>query len=66
MNILKYIEDKEYILYPEINVSCPNIKGKEQLGYNYMELEKFLKEVETVYDKPFGLKMPPFLTPCIL
>jgi len=63
MNILKYIQDKDYILYPEINVSCPNIKGKEQLGYNYIELENFLKEVETVYDKPFGLKMPPYFDP---
>jgi dihydroorotate dehydrogenase (fumarate) len=61
--ILRYINDKSYIKYPEINVSCPNIKGKEQLGYNYMELENFLIDIEDIYDKPFGLKLPPFFDP---
>ena len=61
--ILKFIKDKEYIMYPEINVSCPNIKGKEQLGYNYIELEKFLNEVDEEYDKPYGLKLPPYFDP---
>ena len=61
--MLRYIYDKSYIKYPEINVSCPNIKGKEQLGYNYIDLERFLIDIEDIYDKPFGLKLPPFFDP---
>lgn len=61
--ILRYINNKSYIKYPEINVSCPNIKGKEQLGYNYVELERFLMDIKDIYDKPFGLKLPPFFDP---
>ena len=30
------------------------------MGYNYIELEKFLYDIEYIYDKPFGLKLPPF------
>ena len=61
--ILKYIKDEENIIYPEINVSCPNIKGKEQLGYNYIELEDFLHDINDIYDKPYGLKLPPYFDP---
>lgn len=61
--ILKYIAANPNIIYPEINVSCPNIKGKEQLGYNYTELESFLKEITKVYTRPFGLKLPPYFDP---
>ena len=62
--ILKYISKKDYIKYPEINVSCPNIIGKEQLAYNLPNLEYFLSEiVEKTYNKPFGLKLPPFFDP---
>ena len=44
VEIIKYIKDKDYIIYPEINVSCPNIIGKEQLAYNLHQLEYFLDE----------------------
>ena len=64
VEIIKYIKDKEYISYPEINVSCPNIIGKEQLAYNLPYLEYFLDEVmEKHYNKPYGLKLPPFFDP---
>tara|TARA_Y100000817_G_C16833522_1_gene534629 strand:+ start:336 stop:1238 length:903 start_codon:yes stop_codon:yes gene_type:complete len=63
-NILDYIADKDYIVYPEINVSCPNIPGKEQLAYNYNELDNFLTHVmDEKYNKPYGLKLPPFFDP---
>lgn len=64
IEIIKYIKDKDYISYPEINVSCPNIIGKEQLAYNLPHLEYFLDEVmEKHYNKPYGLKLPPFFDP---
>ena len=61
--VLTYIQDKSYISYPEINVSCPNIPGKEQLGYNTLELDRFLDIVDKHYKKPYGLKMPPYFDP---
>lgn len=62
--ILQNISDMEYIKYPEINVSCPNIVGKEQMAYNLEELDNFLKYTVTPnYNKPYGLKMPPFFDP---
>ena len=64
IQIINYIKDKNYIRYPEINVSCPNIIGKEQLAYNLPQLEYFLDEVmEKHYNKPYGLKLPPFFDP---
>ena len=64
VEIMKYIKNKDYISYPEINVSCPNIIGKEQLAYNFPYLEYFLNEVmEKHYNKPYGLKLPPFFDP---
>tara|TARA_B100000073_G_C23713321_1_gene565022 strand:- start:1021 stop:1968 length:948 start_codon:yes stop_codon:yes gene_type:complete len=64
IEIVKYIKDKDYISYPEINVSCPNIIGKEQLAYNLPYLEYFLDDVmEQHYGKPYGLKLPPFFDP---
>lgn len=62
--ILDYIIDLDYIKYPEINVSCPNIEGKEQLGYDYEGLDDFLTNtVDIYYNKPYGLKLPPYFDP---
>ena len=62
--ILSNISKMEHIKYPEINVSCPNIPGKEQMAYNLNELNYFLdKIVSTSYNKPYGLKLPPFFDP---
>ena len=62
--ILQNISKMDYIKYPEINVSCPNIIGKEQMAYNLEELDNFLKNVVTPnYNKPYGLKLPPFFDP---
>jgi dihydroorotate dehydrogenase (fumarate) len=49
----------------EINVSCPNIIGKPQLGYDIEGFEEFLHLVKLRYnhlksDKPIGLKLPPY------
>jgi dihydroorotate dehydrogenase (fumarate) len=54
----------------EINVSCPNIIGKEQLAYNFNELNSFLfklSEFINEHDKQhrliIGLKLPPYFDP---
>lgn len=35
----------------EINLSCPNIIGKGQLGYNFEEMELFLKTIFEIIEK---------------
>lgn len=63
-DILQYINELDYIKYPEINVSCPNIEGKEQLAYDYEGLEYFLTNIlDKNYTKPYGLKLPPYFDP---
>lgn len=51
----------------EINVSCPNIPGKEQLAYNFAELEKFLfnlsRHKSNFTNLIIGLKLPPYFDP---
>ena len=64
IKIFEKIYNLDYISYPEINVSCPNILGKPQMGYNPIELYKFLLyTVDNYYNKPFGLKLPPYFDP---
>ena len=50
---------KQEILAIEINMSCPNIIGSAQIGYDLGEVEKILKLVVDS-PKPFGLKLPPY------
>lgn len=58
---------KDLNSYPEINiefnVSCPNIPGKSQLGYDFKELNKTLNMIEEVYKLGYGLKLPPYFDP---
>lgn len=70
--IKKIRENKngENICLVEINVSCPNIIGKEQLAYNFNELNKFLFNLSVFLknqDKDsgliIGLKLPPYFDP---
>ena len=48
----------------ELNVSCPNIVGKPQLGYDMEQLEEILRkvtEIESASSKRvLGLKLPPY------
>ncbi len=46
----------------ELNLSCPNIIGKEEdeLIYNYESLYKFLEKTFKYNKKPLGIKLPPF------
>ena len=47
----------------ELNLSCPNIIGKPQIGYDFEAMDTLLKEVKNVIHSPtltFGVKMPPY------
>ena len=64
MNYFKEIlcaaNDIAHIIMYEVNVSCPNIQGESQIGYDMDKLEEVLKILFENSRKPFGIKLPPY------
>ncbi|MBU0586676.1 dihydroorotate oxidase, partial [Candidatus Micrarchaeota archaeon] len=44
----------------EVNLSCPNVIGKPQAGYNFEYSEQVLSEVRMLTEKPIAVKLPPY------
>lgn len=44
----------------ELNLSCPNVPGKAQVGYDFPSMRKYLEKVGEVFHGPFGVKLPPY------
>ncbi len=47
----------------EVNLSCPNIPGKPQIGYDSETSERILKTVRRLITVPMGVKLPPYFDP---
>lgn len=47
----------------EVNLSCPNIPGKPQIGYDPEVSERLLKRVRGIITVPMGVKLPPYFDP---
>ena len=47
----------------EVNLSCPNIPGKPQIGYDFEASERLIRRVRAVVDRPMGVKLPPYFDP---
>ena len=47
----------------EVNLSCPNIPGKPQIGYDFEASERLIRKVRAVVDCPMGVKLPPYFDP---
>lgn len=47
----------------EVNLSCPNIPGKPQIGYDAEVSERLMKRVRKVITVPMGVKLPPYFDP---
>jgi dihydroorotate dehydrogenase (fumarate) len=47
----------------EVNLSCPNIPGKPQIGYDLEASERLIRRVRAVVDRPMGVKLPPYFDP---
>ncbi len=47
----------------EVNVSCPNISGKPQTGYDFKQMTDLLSLICCHGKKPIGLKLPPYFDP---
>lgn len=44
----------------ELNLSCPNIPGKPQMGYDFEQSDQVLAKIRRLTNKPLGLKLPPY------
>lgn len=58
--IIKEFCSVEEIDAIELNLSCPNVPGKPQVGYDFDQVEKVLYEVKKICTKTFGIKLPPY------
>lgn len=47
----------------EVNLSCPNIPGKPQIGYDAETSERLLTRLRKVITVPMGVKLPPYFDP---
>jgi dihydroorotate dehydrogenase (fumarate) len=47
----------------EVNLSCPNIPGKPQIGYDPQDSEHLLRRVRPLVTVPMGVKLPPYFDP---
>lgn len=47
----------------EVNLSCPNIPGKPQIGYDFQASEELLLRIRDIAAVPIGVKLPPYFDP---
>ena len=60
MEMLKKVNSSDFKGIIELNLSCPNVPGKPQTGYDFEATERILQEVFTFIKKPLGVKLPPY------
>lgn len=62
--MLQHFDETETVDMIELNVSCPNIVGKPQLGYYFEGFEEFMRKLTEKlgpeFKTPMGLKLPPY------
>ena len=44
----------------ELNLSCPNLVGKPQVGYDFQQSQKLIEEACSITKKSLGVKLPPY------
>lgn len=47
----------------EVNLSCPNIPGKPQIGYDVEASRALLLQLKDILTVPLGVKLPPYFDP---
>ena len=48
----------------EVNLSCPNVIWKPQIAYDFEAADEIIRKVCAIeWDKPLGLKLPPYFDP---
>ncbi len=58
--IIKHLAGNENIKAIELNLSCPNLPGKPQTGYDFEQSRALLNRVFEVAQQPLGVKLPPY------
>ena len=58
--LLKKVQNSGFKGITELNLSCPNVLGKPQIAYDFETTERILGEAFGYFDKPLGIKLPPY------
>ena len=58
--LLKKVQNSGFKGITELNLSCPNVPGKPQIAYDFETTERILGEAFGYFDKPLGIKLPPY------
>jgi len=64
LEIINYLQEQPGIDGIELNMSCPNLVGKQQIGYDVYASEELLRRVyEIDLNYVLGLKLPAYFEP---
>ncbi|MBR7927345.1 dihydroorotate oxidase [Aerococcaceae bacterium zg-ZUI334] len=58
--LLQCISESNFLGLVELNLSCPNVSGKPQIGYDFEQTERLLYTTFSQYHSPIGVKLPPY------
>ena len=66
LKIIKNLQDYNTYDFIELNLSCPNIIGKSQIGYDFEASDELLRKVFEINsnEKNIGIKLPPYFDMC--
>lgn len=60
LRMLKDLQDNTPVAGIELNLSCPNVPGKPQTGYDFDRTKEVLDKVCPLVKQPLGIKLPPY------
>lgn len=63
VKITQAFQDDSGVDLIEINLSCPNVVWKPQLAYDFNDADYVIWMVASLWNKPIGLKLPPYFDP---
>lgn len=58
--IMQRVHQSDYHGLVELNLSCPNVIGKPQVGYDFETTARILDRTFSYFDQPLGVKLPPY------
>ncbi len=61
--VTKAFQDNSDVSLIEINLSCPNVVWKPQIAYDFDAADYIIWVVESLWNKPIWLKLPPYFDP---
>ncbi|KRN28670.1 dihydroorotate dehydrogenase 1A [Lactobacillus selangorensis] len=60
LQMLERIQASAFSGLTELNLSCPNVPGKPQIGYDFDQMKTILTAVFQTFNQPLGIKLPPY------